>query len=160
MMRKKSLRLKKAQPTLVKVMVAMMMEVEVVLEHMVLGVEHMVLEHKVFGSHASQYLSYGAPHSQRRYSVYGPVDDGSHISVSSSYNYLPRRDQNLYDAWAPPPGPIQPSVMYGYRQPPPPPTYAYSHQIPNPTYEQPFYSVTNLDPDASTSFQVWYFYLI
>lgn len=30
------------------------------------------------------------------------------------HNYLPQRDQHLYGAWAPPPGPIPPLAMYGY----------------------------------------------
>jgi hypothetical protein len=108
-------------------------------------------------SHASQDSSYGAPHSQRYHSVCGHVDDGSHSSASSSYNYPPRRDQHLYSVWAPPPSPIPVSVMYGYGQPPPQPTYVYSHPAPNPTYGQPFYGVTNLDPYASTTFRMCYF---
>jgi hypothetical protein len=99
----------------------------------------------------------GAPYSQRYHSICGPIYDGSHNSVSLSYNYLTRRDQYLYVAWAPPPGPIPPLAMYGYGQPTPPPAYVYSQHAPDPTYGQPFYGITNLDPYASTTFQVCYF---
>jgi hypothetical protein len=61
---------------------------------------------------------------------------------------------------APPADPIPPLVMYGYGQHPPPPANAYSHPVPDLTYGQPFYGVTNIDPYASTAFNVCYFYFI
>lgn len=70
---------------MVEVMLEHMVPRLAMLEHMALEVEHMVLEH----IHVSKDSSYGVPHSQRYHSVCRPVDDGSHSSISSSYNYLP-----------------------------------------------------------------------
>jgi hypothetical protein len=100
-------------------------------------------------NHSSQYSGYGAPYLQRRHLVCRPVDDGSYSSVNSTYSYLPRRDHNLYGAWAPSPDPMPQSGMYGYEQPSPPPAYTYSHMAPDPTYGQPFYGVINLNPYVS-----------
>jgi hypothetical protein len=155
MMRKKSLTLKKA---IVKMMVATMVMVamgmmemtvmvamgmvEEMLEHIMLRVamlEHMALEHMVLENMGLgvamppkiQIMEHLIHNDVIRFC--GPVNDGSHNLASSSYNYPSRCDKHLYGAWAPPPGPIPPSVMYGYGQPPPPPAYVYSHPPPDST---------------------------